>query len=89
MDTNKKEKTMKDRSRIEQDFIEQMITNFFDRYLIKSLDNEKFEDDSSQGNDEEEEDLENAISHFILKAFHEQYLIKNLRSTGIFDANDQ
>ena len=75
------EKTMKNRTFREQSYVENLIQSFFDRYFLKCLQNEKLEDQNNT-EEEEEEDLEKAISHFLLKYTHGQYLLQNLKSTG-------
>jgi len=81
MDAPKEEKTMKNRTFREQAHVENMIKSYFDRYFLKCLQNEQIDDHKSD--EEEEEDLENAISHFLLRYTHGQYLLQNLKSTGI------
>lgn len=72
-------KTMKNRTYLEQKHIENMILSFYDRYYSKAFQDEKFDDDH---NPEDEEDVKNAISHFLLKPFHAQFLYSSLKSTG-------
>ena len=77
-----KKKTMNNRTYLEQNHVEKLILSFYDRYYSKAFQNEKFEDEQQEH--EEEEDLKDAISHFILKPFHAQFLYSSLRSTGTF-----
>jgi len=81
MESNQPRNTQIDRTRREQEHVENLIKSFFERYYIKCLHEEKFEDDH-HNEEEEEQDPETAISQFILRPFHAQYLTRNLKSTG-------
>lgn len=76
-----KKPSQKDRTIIEQNYVEALIKSFFERYYTQCLEHEKFEDDP---NEEHEEDLEKAVSHFLLRHFHGSYVYNNLKSTGIY-----
>ncbi len=83
MESTKPQNPQADRTRREQEHVENLIKSFFERYYMRCLHEEKFEDDH-QNEEEEEQDPETAISQFILRPFHAQYLTRNLRSTGTF-----
>jgi len=80
----KKENTQLDRTRREQAYIENFINSYFERYYIKCLQQENANNDPENENNQnqEDEDPETAISQSILRPFHSQYLIRNLKSTG-------
>lgn len=78
----KKENTQLDRTRREQAYIENLINSYFERYYIQCVDEEKSKDDDNENNPKEEQDPETAISQNVLRSFHSQYLIRNLKSTG-------
>jgi len=79
--TDKPKNPMIDRTRREQEQVEKLIQSFFERYYMKCLHEEKFEDDEN-AEEEEEQDPQTAISQFILRPFHSAYLMRNLKSTG-------
>ena len=78
----KKENTQLDRTRREQAYIENLINSYFERYYIQCVDEEKPKDDDNENDPKEEQDPETAISQNVLRSFHSQYLIRNLKSTG-------
>lgn len=81
MESEKPKNNMIDRTRREQEQVENLINSFFERYFAKCLHEEKFEDDEEH-EEEEEQEPETAISQFILRPFHSAYLMRNLKSTG-------
>ena len=64
------------RTKIEQDYIEEKIMKIYDQYKSKQLEHEHEEEET------EGEVDESGISHYLLKDFHGQYLYFNLHNVG-------
>ena len=77
MDGVLKKGGQENRTKIEQDYIENMIRKIYDEYRSKLTENETSEEDQF-------EDVEDGeVTHYLLKDFHGQYLYFNLHNVGI------